>query len=85
VKENRLEMMMVNDVPFPATALPILNIKCVISATILHPLYQKYKSKFDDKKIYTNEFPIAKTEISNSTKYMKLNSRKRITETMSTE
>lgn len=44
-------MYFVNDHPFPSTITNHLQLSSHFTANFIHPLYQKYKNKQDDRKV----------------------------------
>lgn len=76
---------MVNDLMFPTSAVSLLGVQSTLDATFIHPNYSKYKSKHDDKKVFAEELLKDSLNVSVSEKYMRLKSKKRITDSLSSE
>ena len=65
-------MFFVNDHPFPATILPHLSVQSNFTANFVHPLYQKYKQKQDDRKVLMDELPLGQRANSEPNKVIKM-------------
>jgi hypothetical protein len=83
LKENRIDLAMVNDLDFPTSMCSLLGVQSFLSATFTHPLHKQYKSKHDDKKVYAETLLTDTFNVSSSEKYVKLKSRKVITDSIS--
>ncbi len=70
---------MINDQLFPSSIYQLFNIQSVLTTSFNHPNYQKYKSKMDEKKMFSDNILID-TTIRNATPYIKLKSRKNNTD-----
>lgn len=77
-------MFFVNDHPFPTTLHPHLSVQSTFTANFIHPLFQKYKPKQDDRRVLMNDLPIGESGGNEPNKVIKIiNSKKLGTEMMS--
>lgn len=80
LQQNKIDIFLINDIPFPDLTTTFLNIKCSFSAVVIHPLYQKYKNRSDERFIHMKDLPIDQNTTSEPNRYVKLHQKTKLTD-----
>ena len=54
---NKLDLFLINNLIFPDLNINYLNIRSTVSTISVHPQYQKYKNRVEDRKVTMKELP----------------------------